>query len=97
MKIKQMDTTKSGIRKLLDDAAKKEKESFHAGSSVKRAVFCFWADMIGLMPDTPERAEAAKQWDATPGWFGCGNNSACRQAYESKSGADEIAQDYGGW
>lgn len=94
MKIKQMDTTKAGLRKnYLEPAAEKTKESFHAGSSMKRAAFMFFCDMIGLAVGTQERAEAAKQWDATPGWFACGNNSACRQAYESK-GPEETLADY---
>lgn len=89
---KQWDTTKSGLRPYLDKAAEKTKESFHAGSSLKRAAITFAADVAGLQGEA--RAHFAKTLDATPGWFFCGNNSACRQAYEAKNAEAEALKEY---
>jgi hypothetical protein len=82
-RVKQMDTTKAGVRAYLDKAAEKTKESFHAGSTLKRAAISYAADCAGL--EGEERAEFAKQLDSTPGFFMCGNNSACKQAYDAKT------------
>ena len=91
-RVRQMDTTKAGVRKYLDAAAEKTKESFHAGSSLKRAAIVFAADCAGL--EGTERAEFAKQMDSTPGFFMCGNNSACKQAYEAKGSSVAGLEDY---
>ena len=91
-----INTTKAGLKPRLEEAAKKTGESYHAGATLKRAIIVLAADAAGLQGK--DRAEFCKLLDSTPGWFGCGNNSACRQAYEkTDSGADAIAADYGKW
>jgi hypothetical protein len=82
--MKQLDTTKAGVRKYLDEAAKQAKANFHAGEPMKIAFVTFLLDAAGISGE--ERQAIGRQAMATPGWFGSGNNSACRQAYEK---ADE--------
>lgn len=89
---KQMDTTKQGIKHYLE-AAKKDSNSpsFHAGEAMKLA-FVRWLLDAANIADAKERAAIGQQAMATPGWFGSGNNSACRQAYESKGGEDPLKE-----
>ena len=91
----KINTSKAGVRQYLDKAAESTKESFHAGSSLKRAFIQMAAD--AAMLKGADRAKFCKLLDSTPGWFGCGNNSACKQSFDAKSGTDEIAKDYGAW
>lgn len=102
-KIKLLDLSKAEIRKRLEDTAKviqdKEKlpskPSFHAGSVLKLAFIRIAADALELQG--PDRAKFIGLLDATPGWFGCGNNSACRQDYEKKGSVGDIEKDYGAY
>jgi len=99
-----MDTTSAGIKALLDSSAKlinearkkdgKEALSFHAGECMKLAAGRFAADCAELK-DEP-RKQFILQWMATPGWFACGNNSACQQAYNRKGSVAEIEKTYAG-
>ena len=102
-KMKQQDTTAMGVRAYLDSTAKilnearkkdgKEAVSFHAGEVMKMAAARFAADAVELKGE--DRAKFLAMMDATPGWFACGNNSACRQAYERKGSLAEVAKNYG--
>lgn len=95
IQIQDMDTTKSGLKaNYLEPIGKKMDKSFHAGEVLKLAFIAFAADCASLPKGSPERAKFFAQLDSTPGWFGSGNNSACRQAYEAKGGKEEIAADY---
>lgn len=95
IEIASMDTTGGHIKSAyLDVMAKKYNKSFHAGEVLKLAFIAFAADCAALPKGSPERAKFAAQLDATPGWFGSGNNSACRQYYDKKGGIDEVMKDY---
>lgn len=87
-----LDTTKAGIKIYLEDAAKDHKAMPYSAKAMRLAVFRFIADTLAIN-DKTLRAKAYKQFQATPGWFGC-NNSAGRQAlgYESptEKALDEI-------
>lgn len=93
-KIKSMDTTKAHIKAAyLEPIAKKRQAGWHSGEVLKLAFIAMAADCAGLEKG-PDRAKFFAQMDATPGWFGSGNPSACRQAYEAKGTLDEVAADY---
>jgi hypothetical protein len=96
-KIKTLDTTSHSIKKeYLEPTAKKLAKSYHAGETLKLAFIRFAADSMELAGE--DRAAFIRQMDSTPGWWGCGNNSACRQHFENtKGGTAEIAKDYAGW
>jgi hypothetical protein len=93
--MKNMDTTTTGLKPLLDMCAKNINEArkkagmqplqFHSGEIMKLAICKFWLDMLEVQKPE-ERQKIAAQFMATPGWFGS-NASAARQAYEAKKGA----------
>jgi len=94
-KIKQIDTTSAAVKKdYLEPTAAKIGKSYHAGETLKLAFIRFAADAASLTG--AERAEFIKLLDSTPGWFGSGNNSACRQHFEERKGTlAEIEKKYG--
>ena len=89
--MKIIDTTKSGIKPYLDNASKQTKSSYHSGESMKLAFITALLDAASIAGD--DRSKIGRMLMATPGWFGCGNNSACRQAYENAKG-EETLPDY---
>jgi hypothetical protein len=95
-KIESLDTSSSHIKtSYLDTSAKARACSYHAGEACKLAFARFAADAAGLQGN--DRIAFLQLLEATPGWFGCGNNSACRQHYEkTKGGVDAIVRDYAG-
>ncbi len=94
-KIKQIDTTSAAVKKdYLDPTAAKIGKSYHAGETLKLAFIRLAADALALQGE--ERVAFIKLMDSTPGWFGCGNNSACRQHFEERKGSlAEIEKKYG--
>lgn len=91
--IAQINTTATAIRETyLDPLAKKLGKTFHAGETLKMAFIALAADAVGLTGES--RKKFFLLLDSTPGWFGNGNNSACRQAYERKTALGDIAKDY---
>lgn len=85
MKVEQMDTTKDGIKKYLEEAGTKISQQWHSQAAHKAAVGMFFLDMLGVT-DQAERNEAMKQFLATPSSFGC-NASAMGQALGRPKGA----------
>lgn len=91
MKIEKMETSKEAIKAYLEDAAASRKCEIQSGKAMRLAVFRFIADMVGLT-EQAERNEAWKQFNATPGWFGC-NASAARQALEIKAEGAKVVEE----
>ena len=83
--IESLDTTKTGIKAYLEDAALTTKQKLESAKAMRLAVCRFILDSAKIS-DAELRKQIWQQFDATPGWFGC-NNSAGRQALgiESKS------------
>jgi hypothetical protein len=92
MAVQQMDTTKNGVVSYLKDAAETRKAKPQSGDAMRLAVFRFICDMLDVT-DKETRKAAWKQFDATPGWFGC-NASAARQAMGIKSDVEQIEADF---
>lgn len=93
--IKVLDTTRSAIMKdYLEPIAKARGKTFHAGEVLKLAFLALAADTVGLAKGSAQRQKFMALMDATPGWFGSGNNSACRQDYEEKKGKEDVMKDY---
>ena len=95
-KIEALDTTAASIKQeYLETSAANRKVNYYAGEAMRLAVARFVADAMGLKGD--DRVALFKLIEATPGWFACGNGSACRQHFEkTKSAVAEIAKDYAG-
>ena len=94
--IKQIDTRASAIKEqYLDPIAAKLQKSFHSGEVLKMAFIAMAADALALSGES--RKKFFLLLDSSPGWFGNGNNSACRQAYERKTALGDIAKDYSGF
>lgn len=94
-KAKQQDTTAEAIFKKLDAVKEATKgSSYHSGDVMKRTFISFILDAAGI-EDKELRTEVGKMAMATPGWLGCGNNSACRQARENKKIKVEATDSYG--
>ena len=91
--MKQQDTTKAGIKTRLDQAAIDTGKSYHSGETMKLAAVRFILDTAGIT-DKAERAAIGGQWMATAGWFGSGNNSACRQAFETDGKTEKVLKEY---
>lgn len=90
--MKQMDTTKIGVREYLTRASEITNKAPHASESHKLAVVIFLLDAAEITnPD--ERKAVATQFMATPGWFG-NNASAGRQAYEDATGKEKVLNEY---
>lgn len=101
-KIKQIDTTSLAIKRdyletsaALLEKQDQQKRSFHAGEVLKLAFIRMAADAVELKGE--DRASFIALLDATPGWFGCGNNSACRQAFEKKGALADVQKSYAGF
>jgi hypothetical protein len=94
---KTIDCTSTGCKDYMDKAAKAigGGASFHAGSSMKMAFIKMAADIAGLAGK--EREEFCRMLDSTPGFFGSGNNSACRQFYEKPANASNPLKEYTKW
>lgn len=90
--IEPADTTKEGIRAYLEDAAATVKAEVQSGASMRLAVFRFLMDTAKIR-DKEVRNQAWKQFDATPGWFGC-NASAARQALKLQSREEKIFNEF---
>ena len=93
MPIKQMDTTKVGIKEYLDVAAEDTGKLFHSAETMRLAECRWFCDAAGIT-DVETRKAIGKQFMATPSWFGT-NSSACRQAFEdAATGKEKVLKDY---
>jgi hypothetical protein len=94
--IESLDTTSAHIKATyLDTSAKARGCSYHAGEALKLSFIRMAADAAGLKGN--DRIAFMQLLEATPGWFGTGNNSACRQHFENtKGGVASITKDYAG-
>jgi hypothetical protein len=78
------------------DLSTKEKPvNFFSGEALKMSFIRLAADAANLKGD--DRANFAKLLASTPGWFGSGNPSACRQAYAKKENTVKGMADYTNW
>lgn len=89
--IESLDTTKDGIKAYLEDAAESRKCPIQSAAAMRIAVVRFILDTCKIT-DPVMRKQAWRQFDATPGWFGC-NNSAGRQALGIKSELTELVEE----
>lgn len=89
-----MDTTKAGVKAILDACAEKNKcSSFHSAEALRLGVVKFILDAAEI-EDPEERGKIVQQFMATPSWFGS-NSSAARQAFEdAKTGTMKVLTPY---
>lgn len=93
--MKTQDTTKDGVKSRLTKVATQAKMLWHQQAVHKIAVGTFWLDMLEIT-DANKRAEALKQWDATPSAFGC-NSSAMNQALGKESTTQTTEKTFAGF
>lgn len=94
MKVVQQDTTKAAVYARHDEIGARLKMNWNAQAVGKKAVFSFFADAMGLEKGSKERVELAKQWEATPAWFGVNLSAGKNARNAAKSEGGEDTTDY---
>ena len=95
--IHQLATDKTSIREAyLDPSSAITGQPYHSATTLKLAFIKFAADAAGFVGQTQTRIEFCKLLDRTPSWLGCGNNSACKAAFENAK-PDTATQDFSKW